>query len=258
VVALAREAGNAILTIYSRSDRNAVVDWKADRTPLTEADRASHEVIVAGLRALDPHTPIVSEESDRPVGSELASGAPHWMVDPLDGTKEFLKGTGEFTVNIALIGDGRPLAGVVHAPVLGRTWIGGMDGAERREGNRRERLRVRRIRPDRLGVVASRDHAGPRVKELLERLPGAETVSMGSSLKFCVIAEGKADFYLRDGPTMEWDTAAAQAVLEAAGGGVFTLDGEPLRYTKPDFRNPHFVAVGHLSWNWRELLRGEG
>ena len=257
VVALAREAGNAILPIYSRSDRNTVVDWKADRTPLTAGDRASHDVIIAGLTALEPHTPIVSEEGDAPVGSGLVSGAPHWMVDPLDGTKEFLKGTGEFTVNIALIRDGRPLAGVVHAPVLGRTWIGGVDGAERREGNLREPISVRRILPDRLGVVASRDHAGPRVMELLARLPGAETVSMGSSLKFCVIAEGNADLYLRDGPTMEWDTAAGQAVLEAAGGGVFTLDGEPLRYTKRDFRNPRFVAVGDLSWKWRELLRAE-
>jgi 3'(2'), 5'-bisphosphate nucleotidase len=256
VVALAHEAGNAILAIYNRSDRNAVVDWKADRTPLTEGDRASHEVILAGLRALDPRTPIVSEEGDPPVGSSLGSGAPHWMVDPLDGTKEFLKGTGEFTVNIALIGDGRPLAGVVHAPVLGRTWIGGVDGAERREGNRRERLCVRRIRPDRLGVVASRDHAGPRVRELLERLPGAETVSMGSSLKFCVIAEGNADLYLRDGPTMEWDTAAAQAVLEAAGGGVFTLEGQRLSYGKLDFLNPHFLALGDLGWDWKQAIRG--
>lgn len=253
VVALAWRAGEAIMEVYARGEEAATVEWKDDRSPLTEADRAGHRVIVDGLRSLTPETPVVSEEGAVPPAESLRDG-PFWLVDPLDGTKEFLNRTGEFTVNIALIRARKPVAGVVHAPVLGRSWIGGTDGAEGREGDRRVPLRVRPARSDRLRVVASRDHAGPRVKALLEGLPGAETVSMGSSLKFCVIAEGNADLYFRDGPTMEWDTAAAQAVLEAAGGGVFTLDGEPLRYTKPDFRNPQFVAVGDLGRSWEELV----
>jgi 3'(2'), 5'-bisphosphate nucleotidase len=212
-------------------------------------------MLLEGLRKITPGIPVVSEEGEQADRGALRSGEAHWLVDPLDGTKEFLKRTGEFTVNVALIRGGRPVAGVVHAPVLGRSWLGAADGAERREGNQRTPLRTRRASPDSLAVVASRDHAGPRVSALLRSLSGARTLSMGSSLKFCLIAEGQADFYLRDGPTMEWDTAAAQAVLEAAGGGVFTLDGKPLRYTKPELRNPHFVAVGDPEFDWQALIQ---
>jgi len=258
VVALAWRAGEAIMEIYARGEGAAGVEWKDDRSPLTAADRAAHRVIVDGLRALTPETPIVSEEGEVPP-SESIRDQPFWLVDPLDGTKEFLKRTGEFTVNIALVRDGRPVVGVVHAPALGKSWVAGADGAvvrEVEEAGPGTSLRVRRADPDRLGIVASRDHAGPQVKALLERAPGAETLSMGSSLKFCLIAEGKADLYLRDGPTMEWDTAAAQAVLEAARGGVFTLDGTPLSYRKADLRNPHFVALGDPTIPWRRLLSG--
>lgn len=252
LAALAHRAGEAILEVYGRAA--ADVTLKEDRTPLTEADRASHRVIIDGLQALTPDVPVISEEGEEPDPRLLAGGRAVWVVDPLDGTKEFIKRTGEFTVNIALVRSGRPVAGVVHAPVLAKSWLAGRDGAELREDGRCEPLRVRRASPERLGVVASRDHAGPRVKALLERLPGAETLSMGSSLKFCLIAEGRADLYLRDGPTMEWDTAAAQAVLEAAGGGVFTLDGQRLGYGKPELRNPMFVAAGDPALDWAAIV----
>ncbi|MDZ7780383.1 MAG: inositol monophosphatase family protein [Gemmatimonadota bacterium] len=162
-----------------------------------------------------------------------------------------MKRTGEFTVNIALVRGGRPVAGVVHAPALGKSWVAGeatVPSCGTAETRSAARSAARRPRPAR--VVASRDHAGPEVRALLERLPGAETLSMGSSLKFCLIAEGKADLYLRDGPTMEWNTGAAQAVLEAAGGGVFTLEGERLPYGKPELRNPKFVAAGDPELDW--------
>ena len=246
VVALALRAGEAILEIYGRGEGGVEVEVKEDRTPLTEADRAAHWVIEGGLRELTPGVPVVSEEGEVPPADDLRD-APFWLVDPLDGTKEFLKRSGEFTVNIALIRDRRPVAGVVHAPALGRSWLGAVDGAVLRDGGASRPLRVRQADPNHLGIVASRDHAGPQVKALLANTPGAETMSRGSSLKFCLIAEGRADLYLRDGPTMEWDTGAAQAVLEAAGGRVSLLEGEPLRYSKPDLRNPQFLATGDTS-----------
>ncbi|MBI1842200.1 MAG: 3'(2'),5'-bisphosphate nucleotidase CysQ, partial [Verrucomicrobia bacterium] len=168
-----------------------------------------------------------------------------WLVDPLDGTKEFLKQSGEFTVNIALIRDRRPVLGVVHAPAIGLTYWADDGGlAHRRRGSGpAEVIRARAPQRGRLTAVASRDHAGPRVEAWLRGHPDAQTTSMGSSLKFCLVAEGAADLYLRDLPTMEWDTAAAHAVLAAAGGTVWTLDGSPLRYGKPGLRNPGFAAL---------------
>lgn len=254
VVELAEEAGRAILDIYQRQD--VAVRLKNDGSPLTAADRASHRVITRGLAALTPGIPSLSEEGGLWDPRTFAAGRHYWLIDPLDGTKEFLRRTGEFTVNIALVSDHRPVAGVVHAPVQGRSWIAVNGRAEARFGGERSALRVRSADAARLGIVASRDHAGPGVRALLGRVPGAETLSMGSSLKFCLIAEGKADLYLRDGPTMEWDTGAAQAVLEAAGGGVYLLSGERLRYGKADLRNPEFVAVGDPRLDWAELLRG--
>ncbi len=249
---LAGRAGDAIMDVYARGEIEA--RRKEDDSPLTEADRVSHRLILEGLRRLTPDVPIVSEEGS-PEDRHVPERGSCWLVDPLDGTKEFIKRTGEFTVNIALIVDRRPAGGVVHAPALGKSWVGAGDGAWLLEDSTSTALQVLPITGDRpLAVVASRDHAGPMVAGLLDRLPGAEIVSMGSSLKFCLIAEGRADLYLRDGPTMEWDTAAAQAVLEAAGGGVFTLDGEPLPYGKPELRNPVFVAVGDQAFDWRSRL----
>lgn len=252
VVALTQEAGSAILAVYRGGVERATTEWKLDRSPVTAADRAAHDVLMAGLTRLTPDVYVVSEEGDN--GPKPPARGPWWAVDPLDGTKEFLKRTGEFTVNVGLVFDGVPVGGVVHAPVLGRTWVGSPKGGEVREDGKTRPLRVRPVDPTRLRLVASRDHAGPTVRRLLDRTPGAETVSMGSSLKFCLVAEGRADLYLRDGPTMEWDTAAAHAVLRAAGGEVYSLAGVPLTYGKDELRNDHFVAVGDQAFPWRQLL----
>ena len=258
VVALAHRAGDAILRVYAQGEDAAAVEWKDDRSPLTEADRAAHRLIVAGLRDLTPDVPVVSEEGEIPPVEELRD-RPFWLVDPLDGTKEFLKRTGEFTVNIALVWERRPVAGVVHAPALGRSWMAGGDRAAVRTVGQEDPttpLRVRKADPDRLGIVTSRDHVGPRVRELLDRTPSSQALSMGSSLKFCLIAEGKADLYLRDGPTMEWDTAAGQAVLERAGGTVVSPNGKTLAYSKPSLRNPPFLALGDEAVDWEPWMDG--
>jgi len=250
LVKLAESAGAAILEIYGRPGPVSVSS-KSDHSPLTDADHRSHAIIVEGLARLSPEYPVVSEEDDgRPVDADI-----FWLVDPLDGTKEFVKKTGEFTVNIALIEHGVPTAGVVHAPALRRTWVTVDGGAEVHDDSGVKTLRVSQpadIAAPRL--VASRDHAGPQVAALLARVPGATTLSMGSSLKFCLVAEGRADLYFRDGPTMPWDTAAAHAVLRAAGGDVLALSGEPLRYREPRTLNPHFVALGDLGFPWATLL----
>ena len=252
---LAQRAGEAILEVYAAGAAAAGVTEKEDRSPLTFADRRSHDVIVEGLRLLTPAIPVISEEGD-PQSHGARSAGVRWIVDPLDGTKEFLKRSGEFTVNIALVDGDRPVAGVVHAPVLGVTWVGCADGAQRRSGREAPEpiTAMRTPRLDALRIVASRDHAGPAVRALLDRCPGAQTLSIGSSLKFCLIAEGRADLYFRDGPTMEWDTAAAHAVLRAAGGAVRTLDGAELTYGKPALRNPFFVAVGAPALDWTTLI----
>ncbi len=250
---LARAAGGLILSFYQQ--RGEVI-LKADASPLTAADTASHEFLTARLPALLPGVPVVSEESAGAADSALPDDAPFWLVDPLDGTKEFVKGTNEFTVNIALVCAGRVELGVVYAPALGLGYSalrGG--GAFRRQGDEpRTPIHTRAMNLARPAVVASRDHAGPLVATLLARLPGAELASMGSSLKFCLVAEGRADLYLRDLPTMEWDTAAAQGVVEAAGGGLFDLSGATLRYGKPGRRNGSIMTVGDLSFPWRNYV----
>jgi 3'(2'), 5'-bisphosphate nucleotidase len=245
---IALEAGVEILRHYGR----VAATTKADHSPLTEADLASHRLICSRLQALTPALPVLSEESEAQDPSARARWSEFWLVDPLDGTKEFLKQSGEFTVNIALVRDGRPVLGVVYAPVLRRIYRGGDGlGAWRQESDGAPvPVRARRAEGSRLTIVASRDHAGPQVAELLARFPQARTSSMGSSLKFCLVAEGSADIYLRDLPTMEWDTGAAQCVVEAAGGAVRDLDGRPLQYNKPDLRNPAFVVLGDPGFNW--------
>jgi 3'(2'), 5'-bisphosphate nucleotidase len=248
----ALEAGRRVLHFYRQKRADT---FKADASPLTAADLASHEYLVAALRPLLPGVPVVSEESEQKTG---ASGMGRfWVVDPLDGTKEFIKGTDEFTVNIALVEDGRPILGVVHAPALNRTYYGATGhGSWRAVGdNPPLQISSRRWNSDHLEIVASKDHAGPLVKTLLQRLPHAASRSMGSSLKFCLVAEGNADLYLRDLPTMEWDTGAAQCVVETAGGSVCTLDGCPLRYGKPGLKNPAIITIGDPQFDWLPLLR---
>ena len=252
VRAIAEAAATVVLEHYRAG---AVATEKADRSPVTAADHAASDFICDRLARLDPGALVVSEE--RVTGQEGPAPDRFWLVDPLDGTKEFLKRTGEFTINIALIEDGVPVLGVVHVPVSGRTYLAATGNGSFRVDPASEPVRIatRAADPPRLAVVASRDHAGPRVAELLARLPEAATLSMGSSLKFCLVAEGKADLYLRDVPTMEWDTAAAQCVVETAGGQLLTLDNRPLRYGKPGMRNPAIITIGDPSLPWTSYLQ---
>ncbi|WP_421224106.1 3'(2'),5'-bisphosphate nucleotidase CysQ [Aeromonas enteropelogenes] len=243
---VARAAGEAIMAIYSQP---FAVEYKSDESPLTAADKGAHEVIVRALARLTPDIPVLSEESGPQVMAERLGWRRYWLVDPLDGTKEFVSRNGEFTVNIALIEEGAPRWGLVYAPVLDKLWYGGKGlGAWCIADGRREAIQTR---PHREGspwrVVGSRNHLSRETLDYLARFGDMERgeielVSMGSSLKFCIIAEGGAELYPRLAPTCEWDTGAAQAVLEGAGGSVTRLDGEPLVYNKPDILNPWFVA----------------
>ncbi|WP_421243363.1 3'(2'),5'-bisphosphate nucleotidase CysQ [Aeromonas enteropelogenes] len=243
---VARAAGEAIMAIYSQP---FAVEYKRDESPLTAADKGAHEVIVRALARLTPDIPVLSEESGPQVMAERLGWQRYWLVDPLDGTKEFVSRNGEFTVNIALIEEGAPRWGLVYAPVLDKLWYGGKGlGAWCIADGRREAIQTR---PHREGspwrVVGSRNHLSRETLDYLARFGDMERgeielVSMGSSLKFCIIAEGGAELYPRLAPTCEWDTGAAQAVLEGAGGSVTRLDGGPLVYNKPDILNPWFVA----------------
>ncbi|MGY3925434.1 3'(2'),5'-bisphosphate nucleotidase CysQ [Aeromonas jandaei] len=238
---VARAAGAAIMAIYSQP---FAVEYKSDESPLTAADKGAHEVIVQALARLTPDIPVLSEESGPEVMAARHGWSRYWLVDPLDGTKEFVSRNGEFTVNIALIEQGAPLWGLVYAPVLDKLWYGGKGvGAWRIADGRREAIQTQ---PHREGnvwrVVGSRNHLSQETLDFLAPLGEIELVSMGSSLKFCIIAEGGAELYPRLAPTCEWDTGAAQAVLEGAGGSVTRLDGSPLAYNKPDILNPWFVA----------------
>jgi 3'(2'), 5'-bisphosphate nucleotidase len=248
-VAIAVEAGKAIMEVYGRADFGTTV--KDDRSPLTLADRAAHDRIVAALRDVATGLPILSEESESVPYETRARWGRFWLVDPLDGTKEFIKRNGEFTVNIALIEDGRPTLGVVHAPVLGRTYWGAAgQGAYRRDGDAAPvRIAAGDYRKT-LRVVASRSHAGELMPRFLEELGSPECVSIGSSLKLCLVADGTANLYPRFGPTMEWDIAAAHAVVDGAGGSMTDIDGHPMRYDKPDLHNPWFVVCGNPPFPW--------
>ena len=254
IVALAEDAGRAILEVYST---DFDVQEKADESPLTQADLASHRWIDAGLRSLTPDIPIISEESGLPAFSERSGWQRYWIVDPLDGTKEFVNRNGEFTVNIALIEDHCPVLGVVHVPVQDKTYVGckGL-GAERRDlGCEPVSIHVADTCATPARIVGSRSHRGASLDRFLDNIGDYDMVPMGSSLKFCVVAEGAADIYPRLGPTSEWDTAAAQAVVEQAGGKVITLDGKPMKYNaKADILNPHFLVVSAADRDWLALL----
>ena len=253
LVALAQEAGAAILHHY-QDTATAKLEDKADGSPLTAADMAAHDVIVAGLQRLSPDIAIISEENKH--NPPVAADAPFWLVDPLDGTKEFINRNGEFTVNIALIQNGLPTLAVVYVPVLKIAYIGqrGLGAWRIRDSGTPEHIAVSGSQDGVLRVVASRSHSDEKTLALLKRLPPNQMISAGSSLKFCMVAEGNADFYPRLGTTMEWDTAAAHCVLEAAGGRVVQCDGAPLRYNKKEWRNPHFFAVGVWSPVFDDLV----
>jgi len=254
VTALAREAGRAILEVYASSFS---VQEKEDRSPLTEADLRSEKLILAGLRRLAPEIPVLSEESVQVPFATRKGWRRLWVVDPLDGTREFVQRNGEFTVNIALVDDHRPVLGIVHAPVLERDYYAceGI-GAFRSDAQAAGRpIRVAKRGPGPLRVVGSRSHRGSSLDAFLARVGPHEFVEVGSSMKLCLVAEGNADVYPRMGPTCEWDTAAGQCVLEQAGGQVLKLDGQPLAYNREDTLNPNFVGFADAGTDWLAMLR---
>lgn len=241
--ALVREAGRVVMEVYSTDFE---VRGKADESPVTEADERAERVILEGLGRLSAGIPVVSEEASSQ-GGQTEAGELFWLVDPLDGTKEFISRNGEFTVNLALIHQGRPVFGLVLAPALGRLYGGGDGVPAFVEGaSGRRQIAVREVPDEGLTVVSSRSHGDPAALEaFLAGRRVAHQVAAGSSLKLCLVAEGKADLYVRLGRTMEWDIAAGHAVLAAAGGRVLRVDDRaPLRYGKPGLDNPHFVAQG--------------
>ncbi|MCB1739046.1 MAG: 3'(2'),5'-bisphosphate nucleotidase CysQ [Gammaproteobacteria bacterium] len=244
LVELALEAGERIMAIYD--DEGGVdVKSKDDQSPVTLADEQGEAIILAGLRQSFPDIPVVAEESVAGGDIPDVSGGCFFLVDPLDGTKEFIKRNGEFTVNIALVQDGRPLLGVVHLPALATTyWSDGDRAWRKRDDSSAEPVECRSPAADGKVVVTSRSHRDSRTDEFLQDVKVASLSFAGSSLKFCRVAEGEADLYPRLGRTMEWDIAAGDAVVCAAGGSVCTLDGQPMRYGKSGFENPDFVVRG--------------
>ena len=253
VIALARQAAADILAVYEGAFD---VGHKVDRSPLTAADLASHRRIVAGLQVLTPEIPVLSEESNSLDIAQRRTWSRFWLVDPLDGTREFIKRNGEFTVNIALIEDGVATFGVIQQPVGGGLWHGMLGaGAFRRDGDVDAGIHVRKPASAPLRIAASRSHRDARTQALLDALTGSEAMACGSSLKFCRIAEGELDLYPRFGPTSEWDTAAGQAILEAAGGAVLDPRGRPFRYNQRDtLLNGDFIAFGDVAL--RDTLPG--
>ncbi|WP_342769969.1 3'(2'),5'-bisphosphate nucleotidase CysQ [Marinomonas pollencensis] len=243
IIDLAIQAGNAIMEIYQKDF--AVYD-KSDSSPLTEADLAAHHLLVEGLERLTEY-PVLSEESSEEIKQERLNWDEYWLIDPLDGTKEFVKKNGEFTVNIALIQQGKPTFGVVYAPALETLYVGDIkQGAYKQENGKAAQSITVRTKPTQKSdfvIVGSRSHQSDEFKAFIADYPGADIVSMGSSLKLCLVAEGKADIYPRLGLTCEWDTAAAHAVVEAAGGQVLHAEtGQPLQYNKEDLLNPFFIV----------------
>ncbi|HBC07158.1 MAG TPA: 3'(2'),5'-bisphosphate nucleotidase [Rhodospirillaceae bacterium] len=243
VADIARRAGAQILTVYKTDFE---VETKGDNSPVTQADRLAEDLITqAILGEITADIPIVGEEAAEAEGLRQPNAPVFWLVDPLDGTKEFIKRNGEFTVNIALIENGRPVLGVVHLPVLNETFAAGAPGAFKQTGDGPLTPIASRTAPaEGLTAVVSRSHGAEEADAFLERYTVAHRIGAGSSLKFCRVAEGAADIYPRFGRTMEWDTAAGHAVLNFAGGRVLTTDGAPLAYGKTGLENPHFIAVG--------------
>jgi len=254
-LALAVEAGGRILEIY-QSD--FAVTHKGDESPLTAADLASHKLLVASLKQHSPQLPCLSEEGADIPHAVRARWTRYWLIDPLDGTREFVKRNGEFTVNIALVENHQPVLGVIHAPVTGATYGAAVGlGAFRVENQQRIKIATRKLPPTPTWIV-SRSHGGSQTEALAARAGRHESIGRGSSLKFCLVAEGTADFYPRFGPTSEWDTAAGQCIVEQAGGAVWRLpELTPLRCNETEsVLNPSFAVVGDPAYDWAKVLRG--
>ena len=247
LIKISKNAGDAIMDIY---ESEFDVNFKSDQSPLTKADILSNKIICQSLKKITPDVPILSEESSTIPYHERSKWNQYWLIDPLDGTKEFIKKNGEFTTNIALIYKNRPIFGMIHVPVSNEIFWGSKEmGSYHINGSslsNKKKISVSQKTNDNLRIVSSRSHPSGDLKRLLDKLENFELVSIGSSLKFCLIAKGEADCYPRFGPTSEWDSAAGEAILEAAGGSVVKLNGETLKYNlKKDFINPSFFAINH-------------
>ena len=256
VIEIAEQAGAAIMQVYASGFD---IEQKADDSPVTTADLAAHRLIVQGLSQLTPDIPVLSEESAQVSWETRRQWQRYWLVDPLDGTREFIKRNGEFSVNIALIEGGVSVFGVVQAPVTGLVWHAERGAAAyRREGQQQDAISTRVPPAMPLRVAASRSHRSERTQTLLARMGEIELIAQGSSLKFCRIAEGTLDVYPRLGPTSEWDTAAGQCVLEAAGGVLLAADsGQPFQYNqRPRLLNGDFVALGDATLPWQDWVAG--
>lgn len=268
-VKIARDAGIQILDIYHNG---FTVEKKDDNSPLTDADMASHNTIVNGLAKLTPDIPVLSEESDKPAFKERQQWHTYWLVDPLDGTREFIKRNGEFTVNIALIQHHKCILGVVHVPVSDVDYYAWKNGGafKAKSGGAAKTIRVKKLDSEKLIVAGSRSHGTKQMQAYIKNLenfsgnnpqnnPGTlELLSMGSSLKLCLVAEGRADLYPRLGPTSEWDTAASHCIVEQAGGHLTKTDMTQLEYnTKDSLLNPFFFVFGDDSIDWSCFLESD-
>lgn len=271
VLTVAVTAGREILGVY---ENDFDVDYKGDGSPVTVADQRAHEHILAGLHKLTPAIPVLSEESDRETFEARRQWKTFWLVDPLDGTREFVKRNGEFTVNIALIDNASPVLGVVHTPTRNIShYAADGVGAFRKEGDLNSHtistrkmysgsMRSGSMYPRKVTMVTSRSHSGTEVEKFHQNLKSqvgeVDIISIGSSLKICLVAEGSADIYPRLGPTSEWDTAAAHCVLEVAGGRMIDLRGNRLQYNKSDILNPWFLACGDKLMDWAGYIETNG
>ncbi|MDH3327277.1 MAG: 3'(2'),5'-bisphosphate nucleotidase CysQ [Gammaproteobacteria bacterium] len=253
VIKTSEEASDIILGFYN-SDFS--VEEKDDQTPLTSADTAAHHCIVNALLELTPGIPVLSEEDSKIPFDERKTWSTYWLVDPLDGTREFIKKNGEFTVNIALISDHNPILGVIFVPVTGDCYYATKgNGAYKITESETTKLSVKNTTRDSIVVAGSRSYRDSSLDNFLSNIGSYELISMGSSLKSCLVAEGKVDIYPRLGPTSEWDTAAAQCIVEEAGGFITDTSLKPLRYnTKDILLNPHFLAFADDSIDWLDLL----
>ena len=248
LIRISKNAGDAIMDIY---ETEFDVDIKSDQSPLTKADLLSNKIICSSLKKITPDIPVLSEESSEIKYHERLKWKEYWLVDPLDGTKEFIKKNGEFTTNIALISKNKPVLGVIHVPASNETFWGSNEiGAYHLEGDlvsKKQKISVSQHKKDSLRIVSSRSHPSGDLKELLDQLDKFELVSIGSSLKFCLIAKGEADCYPRLGPTCEWDTAAGEIIAESSGATIVDLSNKHIQYNKDSFLNPRFIVASSSS-----------
>ena len=250
LIEICNSAGSKIMDIYNSADSASMqVEYKSDNSPLTLADKESNKIICHSLKSKYPEIPILSEEGAQIDYKERKRWTKFWLIDPIDGTKEFIKKNGEFTVNIALIDSSEPTIGIVYAPCLDKYWFGSeKEGAFKLENGLKEKIEVNNKHKSIIKVVASRSHKSPKLDNFLSNFDNYELLSMGSSIKICLVAEGTADIYPRLAPTMEWDTAAAHAVLKYANGSLIdTNTNQEMRYNRENLKNSYFIANSNIN-----------